>query len=313
MKIKRTAILALTILMIIGSVSVYAAGYQLKVYSGNGSFDGTDTFEGTSVTVDAENATVSVDGGDAVEITMPDGKSADESKYFVRGLKLTGHDNDEVLAGPVDLTDTASPVKDQDASLVVAYGLKGGMVEYTVNYVDADTGEDLLDPDTHYGVKGDKPVLSYKYVDGYLPNAWNETATIAEDGSTEFTFYYTEIDDEDKVITIKHKEKSGASASGSSTGANGSSSADGSAASEQEPADIVDLDEENGASGTSGSDAEDADSAEADSEGAEAGSGGGISPVGIGAGVLAVAAVGAAAYAIIRRRSEYEYVDDDEE
>ena len=309
MRTKRIIVLALSVIFAMGMLSVYAAGYELTVYSGNGQFGSGDRIKGSSVEVDAEKATVSVDGGDAVTITMPDKKSAADSKYFVRGIKLTGHDNDEVIAGPVDLNSASSPVKGQDASVVIAYGMKSNMTKYIVRYVDASDGSDLLDAETHYGVSGDKPIVSYKYVDGYLPNTWNETGRIAADGSTVFTFLYYEVDDEGNIITINDGAEAGAAGAGAGAGAAGAANAaagtnlgDNAVPLADGPRDIVDIDDNSTPQSESPEGIE-------DSETPKAGlSGGAIA--GIAAAAIALAAAG---YAIIRRRSEYEYEDDDDE
>ena len=65
------------------------------------------------------------------------------------------------------------------------------MVKYTARYVDAD-GKKIASDDTYYGMKGDKPVLSYKYVSGYVPEYYNAKKTLVEDDSKNvFTFRYT--------------------------------------------------------------------------------------------------------------------------
>ena len=87
-------------------------------------------------------------------------------KYYARGFRTTGHDNDE--ASP-QLTFNATT----DVTYEVAYGIKGSLVAYTVNYQD-ESGGTLIASDTYYGMPGDKPVISYKYVEGYLPDAFNK-------------------------------------------------------------------------------------------------------------------------------------------
>ena len=59
-------------------------------------------------------------------------------KYYVKGLRKSGRDNsetDELEASRYSVT-----VKG-DADYVVAYGIKGNQVAYTVNYQDADGKE----------------------------------------------------------------------------------------------------------------------------------------------------------------------------
>ena len=83
-------------------------------------------------------------------------------KYYVKGLRKSGRDNsetDELEASRYSVT-----VKG-DADYVVAYGIKGNQVAYTVNYQDVD-GNELLASNTYYGNVGDKPVVAYQYVEG---------------------------------------------------------------------------------------------------------------------------------------------------
>ena len=166
-KFRIIAVLAIAFCFLLGTTSVYGYEHNLTVSGGNGSIDGFDGNAGTSqVTITTgENATLTV-GEKSYDVIPPGGK---DGKYFVTGMKLAGHDNNDD-AGPFD---TASAVSaNEDTDVVVAYGLKSNMVKYTISYVDRG-GSDLLASETHYGVIGQSPIVSYKYVDGYLPDAWN--------------------------------------------------------------------------------------------------------------------------------------------
>lgn len=109
-------------------------------------------------------------------------------KYYVKGLRKSGRDNsetDELEASRYSVT-----VKG-DADYVVAYGIKGNQVAYTVNYQDAN-GKELLASNTYYGNVGDKPVVAYQYVEGYTPQALALTKTLSENSAENvFTFRYT--------------------------------------------------------------------------------------------------------------------------
>ena len=50
------------------------------------------------------------------------------------------------------------------------------MVAYTVNYQDA-SGKSLAKSQTFYGNVGDKPVVAYRYVENYIPDALALTKT----------------------------------------------------------------------------------------------------------------------------------------
>lgn len=77
-----------------------------------------------------------------------------------------------------------------DADYVVAYGIKGNMVAYTVNYQDA-SGKSLAESQTFYGNVGDKPVVAYRYVENYIPDALALTKTLSNNESENvFTFTY---------------------------------------------------------------------------------------------------------------------------
>lgn len=108
-----------------------------------------------------------------------------DSKYYVRGIRQSGEDNSTV--GNLSFTVTG----DQD--YVVAYGIKGDTVAYTVNYLD-ESGNALAPSETYYGNVGDKPVVAYQYIEGYQPQAYNLGKTLSADVSENvFSFIYTPI------------------------------------------------------------------------------------------------------------------------
>ena len=68
------------------------------------------------------------------------------------------------------------------------------MVPYTVRYVDDATGKAIegVADDTYYGMPGDKPVVSYKYIEGYQPNVFYMAKKLTTDPSQNvFEFRYT--------------------------------------------------------------------------------------------------------------------------
>ena len=82
--------------------------------------------------------------------------TADE-EYFVKGLKESGKEQ----------FSTGYDVK-RDQDYVVAYGIEGRKVQYTVKYRPW-SGDTEPAPDAHfYAEVGDKPVTSYIYIDGYV-------------------------------------------------------------------------------------------------------------------------------------------------
>ena len=179
---------------VIQSDMVYAddeTTYTVFLYSGKEGYFGTpdntiakfnDIKFGAEFTIDQKNGLVIIDGEkkDAKLVVK------DEDQYYARGYKDAGHDNDEIYSS---YTFTVT----EDMSFAVAYGMKGGMVEYTVNY-EAEDGTVLHDPETFWGMPGDRPVVSYKRVEGYLPNQYNETRTLTDNAADNiFTFTYREV------------------------------------------------------------------------------------------------------------------------
>ncbi len=177
-KWKKLLVSLLTVSMTIGtaSVSVMAAEpytYKVTLSAGNkGTINGENKIEQTGI---ASGSTVTFNLDD-IQVT--------DDKYYVKGIRLSGRDNDEALSAP-------SFTIDGDADYVVAYGIKGDMVSYTVNYQDA-SGNALTESKTYYGNVGDKPVVAYRYIDNYIPDALALTKTLSDNESENvFTFTYT--------------------------------------------------------------------------------------------------------------------------
>lgn len=183
---KLVLIIALAMMLMLGTASnAFAAGgsgnaedetgydYTVFVYSGNqGTFKGTKEWSKTC----SQGEMVTFNKND-VEVT--------NDKYYVRGFKVTGHDNDET-SGSSQITFNGG----RDVSYVVSYAIKGDMVPYRVDYVT--TGGTSLGSDTFYGMIGDKPVVSFKYFEGYLPDAYNKAKTITGNADEDvFTFTYS--------------------------------------------------------------------------------------------------------------------------
>lgn len=166
--------------------------YTVTFYAGNqGNFGGT-----AGLSVKSSDASVAQSGdmivirglsaGDVVSFNAQTDVALDAtSKYYVQGVRLSGRDNDTVSASVFTV--------DGDADYVVAYGIKGSVVSYTVNYYD-ESGNALIASETFYGNVGDKPVIAYKYVEGYVPQALGLTKTLsADEAQNVFTFEYEKI------------------------------------------------------------------------------------------------------------------------
>ncbi|MCR4751421.1 MAG: hypothetical protein K5852_03910 [Eubacterium sp.] len=168
--------------------------YTINVYAGKeGYFSSTGTSQ-KSVTVPA---------GQAASISMSDLVVKNPDQYYARGMKIAGHDNDEISTR--DYRSYTWPAEngglDQDYNFSVAYGITGGMVKYYVDYIEVDANgnpvQSLLAREEYYGMVDDKPVVSYQYVPGYRPNAYNLGKTLVDSKEPEkdnlFTFTYTRI------------------------------------------------------------------------------------------------------------------------
>lgn len=201
-----TSVLTLGMLLGLCSVEAFAQEYtyQVTFYSGNqGTFAGADGLSvdnqasGSQYQIDRQDGTITVSGlkaGDIVSFDVQAGavSMGEDSKYYVRGVRQSGRDNDTVQ--------TSAFRVDGDGEYVVAYGIRGNQAAYTVNYQDAD-GNELAPSRTYYGNVGDKPVVAYLYVEGYTPQTLALTKTLSEnEAENVFTFVYTPVPTE--VVTV---------------------------------------------------------------------------------------------------------------
>ena len=170
--------------------------YTVTLYAGNGTIDGAASKSygpygyGKSCTIAWQTLNI----------------QPDDDKYYVKGIRLAGHDG-LAESGNIEVT--------QDLQYVVAYGMKKDQVAYTINYVDAN-GAQIADSETFYGNIGDKPVIAYRYIEGYQPtNAYNLTGTLKDNA-------------EDNVFTFKYQAVQGSSA-GAANGGTSAGTSDGQA------------------------------------------------------------------------------------
>lgn len=128
-----------------------------------------------------------------------------ESKYYVKDIRESGKDNAETLEEGYRVR--------EDRDYVVTYGVLGNSVSYTVQF-QTEEGTDLAPPETYYGNIGDRPVVAFLYIDGYLPQAYNLTGTLQSDPAANvFTFVYTPISEEAAAAGAE----AGAAAGGTTT------------------------------------------------------------------------------------------------
>lgn len=152
-------------------------GVQVRKASGNAA----------SVSVSSKGDKIIVTGleyGDVISCDAQGSVALNEnSKYYVKGIRLSGRDNNTVAQSAFLVSG------DQD--YVVAYGIPGELAEYTVNYVDTD-GNKLVESRTYYGNVGDEPVIAYLYIDGYIPDSYNQTGKLSSNASENvFNFVYS--------------------------------------------------------------------------------------------------------------------------
>ena len=172
-------------------------GYTITLSAGNkGEFkDGSEKFILTGLQYDSTETTIIFSTNQLNEkITVPD------ERYYIKGVRLSGRDNDTAV---LDAT-TSSPIVrvTGDADYVVAYGVKGEQVKYIVQYQDAN-GNTLAPSQEFYGNIGDKPIVAYQYIDGYIPQALALTKTLsANEAENIFTFVYTPGDPGEIVNTV---------------------------------------------------------------------------------------------------------------
>jgi hypothetical protein len=219
------------VLTLAGNGQVQAAGYTytVTISSGNqGKFTSTGSVQvkkadGNTASVSVQNlgTKLKITGLEYGDIFSFRAQSAvtlsDNSKYYVKGIRLSGRDNNTVASSAFKV------VEDQD--YVVAYGIPGDLTEYTVNYLDAD-GNKLADSQTYFGNVGDEPVVAYLYIEGYVPASYNVSKVLsakAEDNV--FDFVYTKggtidiVNEEGTAVTVNGGEAGGAAAGAGEAGA----------------------------------------------------------------------------------------------
>lgn len=145
--------------------------YNVRFFSGN-----QGNIKGGSV------LNVEVSNGDTIFFDLNDVTMEKDSKYYVKGIRRSGRD--ELVSPSIKVT--------EDTDYVVAYGIKGEQVAYRVNYVH-ENGTQLAEQDVFYGNVGDKPVVAYKYIEGYTPKVAAFTKTLsANEAENVFTFIYVD-------------------------------------------------------------------------------------------------------------------------
>lgn len=204
-KIRKSLLILSVMVMAIGQ-TVFAADleeyytyYTVRLFAGEAE---VGMLTGNGVTVYSSTAGISVSNSNMIEITglrygdsvyihaNEAAKPVDEA-YYVRGVSYAGRETeDEAETAGTENRGGSFEVKG-DRDFVINYGVSGEMVPYTVNYLDA-AGNALLASDTYYGNVGERQYVSARYVDGYVPQAYNLVKTLASNTAENvFNFQYT--------------------------------------------------------------------------------------------------------------------------
>lgn len=230
--------MSLTVFLSLAYTQVCAYGYKVTLYTGN---------QGT---INSQNEmSINVSKGQMVSLDLSQIELPQDSKYYVKGVRLSGHDS-------VDNLDPATFVVNGDLDYVVVYGVKGNQVAYTIRYVD-ENGKQLSEDTVLYGNVGDKPVVAYKYIDSYIPQAYALTKTLVENEKENvFTFTYKpgetgEIIENTNIVTTvisttpSTNANQGNNGTGNATGGTQNNDGDTTTAGDEDvPQGLVDLDDE---------------------------------------------------------------------
>lgn len=162
-KFRSVLVLILILSLVMGlGVTASAAGYKVTVLGG------TYGVDYPAVTLTEFNPN-----------DFPQQRNVD--KYYFKGYHVSGQENN--YPGAFTVT--------QDIILVATWGIQGEMVNYTVRYLLAGTTTEVFPSETRSGNAGDKPIVSARHLDNYLPNTYNYTFTLQKGVTREIVFYYS--------------------------------------------------------------------------------------------------------------------------
>ena len=170
-----------------GSAYADRYSYTVRVFQGNGG------------KLKSDPVSVKVDKGGRVDLFDFATADVSDSKYVQIGFRLSGEDEiigNGKINGVIEHGQANGKYGSgitQDMDFVVAYGVKGETVEYTLRFVEYGTGRELAEPQTYYGRVGDKPVVAYEYIEGYRPLYLSITGTLKKDAENVWTFEYVAL------------------------------------------------------------------------------------------------------------------------
>ncbi len=164
--------------------------YTVRLYAGN-----LGTLSAEGIDVSSASAKIAFDKdcvvitglkyADTVYMNPKETAGVTDERYYVRGVRRAGRDNSEAEVPTFQVA--------ADRDYVVAYGIKGDMAAYTVNYQDME-GNTLKKSDTYYGNIGERQYVSSRYIEGYEPQTLNLVKTLsANETENVFTFRYRPV------------------------------------------------------------------------------------------------------------------------
>lgn len=150
-------------------------------------------FPGNRGTLSPDPVTVKVDKGGSVNLYDIATAKVTDPKYVQIGFRKSG--DDELLGNGV-----VNRIS-EDMDYVVAYGVEAETVQYTVRFVEYQTGKELAASRTYYGRIGEKPVAAYEYIEGYRPRYLAITGTLREGEENVWTFEYVPLAEGETFVT----------------------------------------------------------------------------------------------------------------
>ncbi len=164
--------------------------YTVRLYAGNQGViaSGGVAVKSQSASISSKKDCVEISGlkyGDMVYIRPQEAVKVTDERYYIRGVRRSGRDNAE--------SESPTFYVACDRDYVAAYGVKGDMASYTVNYQD-ESGNTLMKSDTYYGNIGERQYVSSRYIEGYQPKSLNMVKTLSANAAENvFTFQYTRV------------------------------------------------------------------------------------------------------------------------
>ena len=274
--------------------------YTVRVWAGN-----EGTVNGATGAVEAPKKFAK---GESVNLRDYFDAQVTDPKYYVKGFRVSGADS--LYYESFEVT--------EDMDFVVAYGVKGDQVSYTLNFVEYNTGKALkndqgLTSKTFYGNKGDKPVVAFEYVPGYRPRYNNITGTLGDEGTNNWKCEYIKAQTGTTTGGAAGGATAGGTATGGTAGGTTGANAGGTAANEPQTEQVIDVDNplaSNASADKSGDAADksgDSASKTGESKTDDSTQGGGIPIAAIFAGAAAIVAAAAGIVYAIKRRRDGEY------